>query len=84
MLVFGSCWNKVLDLLFVCWVRGSGDYDWKKKRYSRLSSLANVCIFVQVVLRPEKKKFQSSPERLRPENKKVQVVIKFVLVQLEL
>ena len=32
----------------------------------------------------KKKKFQSSPERLRPENKKVQVVIKFVLVQLEL
>jgi hypothetical protein len=42
------------------------------------------CLSGRVVLRPEKKKFQSSPERLRPENKKVQVVIKFVLVQLEL
>ncbi len=31
MLVFSSCGNKVFDLLSVCWVRGSGDYDWKKK-----------------------------------------------------
>ena len=31
MLVFGSCGNKVFDLLSVCWVRGSGDYDRKKK-----------------------------------------------------
>ena len=31
MLVFGSCGNKVFDLLSVCWVRGSGDYDLKKK-----------------------------------------------------
>ena len=31
MLVFGSCGNKVFDLLFVCWVCGSGDYDRKKK-----------------------------------------------------
>ena len=32
-------------LFFV--VAGNFDYDRKKKRYSRLSSLANVCIFVQ-------------------------------------
>ena len=31
VLVFGSCGNKVFDLLFVCWVCGSGDYDRKKK-----------------------------------------------------
>ncbi len=31
VLVFGSCGNKVFDLLSVCWVRGSGDYDQKKK-----------------------------------------------------
>ena len=31
VLVFGSCGNKVFDLLSVCWVRGSGDYDRKKK-----------------------------------------------------
>ena len=30
-LVFGSCRNKVFDLLSVCWVCGSGDYDRKKK-----------------------------------------------------
>ena len=31
VLVFGSCGNKVFDLLSVCWVRGSGNYDRKKK-----------------------------------------------------
>ena len=31
MLVFGSCGNKVFDLLSVCWVRGSGNYKRKKK-----------------------------------------------------
>ncbi len=31
VLVFGSCGNKVFDLLSVCWLCGSGDYDWKKK-----------------------------------------------------
>ena len=57
-------------------VFGSGDYDRKKKKF-QLSVWAG-CVTTG------KKKFQSSPERLRPENKKVQVVIKFVLVQLEL
>ncbi len=46
MLVFGSCGNKVFDLLSVCWVRGSGDYDQQKKRYSRLSGLC--CCIVSV------------------------------------
>ncbi len=32
MLLFGSCGNKVFDVLSVCWVRGSGDYDRKKKK----------------------------------------------------
>ena len=31
VLVCGSCGNKVFDLLFVCWVCGSGNYDRKKK-----------------------------------------------------
>ena len=31
MLVFGSCGNKVFDLLSVCWVHGSGDYNREKK-----------------------------------------------------
>ena len=31
VLVFSSCGNKVFDLLSVCWVCVSGDYDRKKK-----------------------------------------------------
>ncbi len=123
VLVFGSCGNKVFDLLFVCWVRGSGDYDRKKKRYSRLSDRLCCCI-VFCRLWPEKKvpvvclagcavasvfgsgdydRKKKSSSRLSgglcydrknkvpvvaraitTEKKKVQVVIKFVLVQLEL
>ncbi len=44
VLVFGSCGNKVFNLLSVCWVRGSGDYDRKKKIYSRLSGRLCCCI----------------------------------------
>ena len=44
VLVFGSCGNKVFDLLSVCWVCGSGDYDRKKKRYSRLSGGLCCCV----------------------------------------
>ena len=94
MLVFGSCGNKVFDLLSVCWVRGSGDYDRKKKdtvvcltgcavvfffvvagnfdydrekkRYSRLlaGNWQFFCCGGKFLLRPEKKKIQSSVWRV--------------------
>jgi hypothetical protein len=41
--VFGSCGNKVFDQLSVCWVRGSGNYN-RKKRYSRLSGGLCCCV----------------------------------------
>ncbi len=44
VLVFGSWGDKVFDLLSVCWVRGSGNYDQKKKRYSRLSGGLCCCV----------------------------------------
>ena len=47
MLVFGSCGNKVFDLLSVCWVCVSGDYDWKKKdKVVCLAGCAVVLFFV--------------------------------------
>ena len=46
VLVFGSCGNKVFDLLSVCWVRGSGDYDRKKKdTVACLAGCAVVSVF---------------------------------------
>ena len=45
VLVFGSCGNKVFDLLSVCWVRGSGDYDRKKKIHSSVWRVELLCQF---------------------------------------
>ena len=72
VLVFGSCENKVFDLLSVCWVRGSGDYDRKKKDtvvclagcavlsvFGSGGKLAFFCSGGKFWLRPEKK-IQSS------------------------
>ena len=63
MLVFGSCGNKVFDLLFVCWVCGSGDYDRKKKdSVVCLTGFAVVLFFVVAgnFDYDRKKKIQSS------------------------
>ncbi len=45
VLMFGSCGKKVFDLLSVCWVRGSGDYDQKKKTVVCLAGCAVVSVF---------------------------------------
>jgi hypothetical protein len=68
--VFGSCGNKVFDLLSVCWVRGSGDYDQKKKIQSSVWRVLLLCQFLvlagnwqffccggKFILRPEKKRY---------------------------
>ncbi len=46
VLVFGSCGNKVFDLLSVCLVRGSGDYDRKKKIQSSVWRVVLLCQFL--------------------------------------
>ncbi len=59
-------------------VFGSGDYEWKKKRYSHLlaGNRQFFCCGGKFSLRPERK------DTLRPEKKDTIVI--FVLVQLEL
>ncbi len=49
VLVFDSCGSKVFDLLSVCWVRGSGDYDRKTKIQSSVWRVVLLCQFLVLV-----------------------------------
>ena len=94
MLVFGSCGNKVFDLLSVCWVCGSGDYDRKKKDtfvclvgcavvsvFGSGGKLAGFLLWRESFITTGEKNIQSSVWRVRDEF--VLVLVKIDLIHFE-